>query len=501
MGLFTRLGDFEEDRRWTRVTAGPFDFDADDDKWTTDVVWSSAGRLWVALIDDTRFSDTGVYVSDNGVAGPFKEIDLDGVDEPRDPRIGIAVAPSDPSIVYVLATGPKVWRISGNSGRRVQPIPKLLFGTSDQSRYDLAVAVDPRNPNRIVLGGAGIAVSDVRSGSCLLDVGIGADGKPVTDFDEANQLGPTDDLTFIGEGVHDDVHQACFVDVPGAPAPHLWIASDGGVFRSTSADRRQRFGACNTGLAALQCGFVASHPIADGLVFTGTQDNGGANRDGANTVWRNSHRFGGDGGNVIIHPVHSRFAVGHEHNGDWSSNGQFTAPLFRPFPKAATRKALRSENREAAFYSAADIRQIGNKVQIALGTNRVWLADNWDPTVDRDMIWYTLPSGADPYEDDGTDVKQDTFKGEVGQVIACRWASDNRLVVLCKRAVLLFDCDDDGSWSAKCSRSTKRNAAISTTTTSRQVRASGCRRSAPGPMSASTTTRETAGFMSRQPVT
>jgi hypothetical protein len=110
---------------------------------------------------------------------------------------------------------------------------------------------------------------------------------------------------------------------------------------------------------------------------------------------------------------------------------------------------LKAEDNAAAFYSAGDIRQIGDKVQIALGTNRVWLADNWDPTGPRATRWYTLPSSTDPYEDYGTDVKQDTFKGGVGQVIACRWASDNRLVVLCHRAVLLFDRDDDENWERK----------------------------------------------------
>ena len=158
IGLFTRSQGFQEDRNWTRVKKGPLDFDADDDKWTTDVLWTAAGRLFVGLIDDTRFSDTGVYVSTHGVDGPFDKVDLDGIDDPRRIRIGLAVAPSDSGRVYVLTSGPKLWRIDGTSGRRIGRVPKLLFGTNDQSEYDLAIAVDPRDSNRIVLGGSAFDV-------------------------------------------------------------------------------------------------------------------------------------------------------------------------------------------------------------------------------------------------------------------------------------------------------------------------------------------------------
>ena len=135
IGLFTRTGPFQQDRPWSRVKTGPLDFDADDDKWTTDVLWTAAGRLFVGLIDDTRFSDTGVYISTHGTDGPFNKVDLDGINDPRKIRIGLAVAPNDFNRVYVLSSGPKLWRIDGTSGRRIRRVPKLLFGTGDQSEY------------------------------------------------------------------------------------------------------------------------------------------------------------------------------------------------------------------------------------------------------------------------------------------------------------------------------------------------------------------------------
>ena len=143
--MFTRQGNFQANRPWTQVKKGPLEFDADDNEWTTDVLWTASGRLFVALIDDTRFSDTGVHVSTHGVEGPFDEVNLDDIDEPRKIRIGLAVAPSDPNLVYVLTSGPKLWRITGTSGNRILRPPKLLFGNDDQSEYDLAIAVDPRD--------------------------------------------------------------------------------------------------------------------------------------------------------------------------------------------------------------------------------------------------------------------------------------------------------------------------------------------------------------------
>ena len=330
IGLFTRAQGFQVDRNWTRVKKGPLDFDADDDKWTTDVLWTAAGRLFIGLIDDTRFSDTGVYVSTHGVDGPFDKVDLDGIDDPRKIRIGLAVAPNDAGRVYVLTSGPKLWRIDGTNGRRVGRVPKLLFGTNDQSEYDLAIAVDPKDSNRIVLGGSAFDLPGNGTSGLLFSCSVQThDGNLVLDFEERNQKQPTRDPTYIGLGVHDDVHQIFFADVAPAQAPHLWIASDGGVFRSTNTDRHLTFAACNTGLAALQCGFVANHPTTDGFVFTGTHDNGILMRIG-DTIWEGSDHFRGDGGCVLVHPVHSNRVIAHEHNARWHSNSDsFTPPVFR----------------------------------------------------------------------------------------------------------------------------------------------------------------------------
>src|SRR5690606_11590082 len=160
-GLWKRQGAFVEGADWVRVTAGPFDFDADDDKWCTDVIWEPAkggtpARLWVARLDDTLFTDTGIWVSESGADGPYEKVGLS--DSDRDGRLGISVHKKDPSIVYVLGKGPRLWRIDGKTARRVRGLPKHLFGAKhDQSAYDLAVAAHPEKPDEVILGGSTVS--------------------------------------------------------------------------------------------------------------------------------------------------------------------------------------------------------------------------------------------------------------------------------------------------------------------------------------------------------
>jgi len=153
IGLFTRSGPFVEDADWTQVVVAPFNFNEASGKRITDVAWLSApARLWVAL---SGSSGTGIYTSTAGLAGPFQPITpLTNI--VQNSRLGIAVAPSDNTIVYVLGKGPGLWRISGVAATEIVGLPIHLFGEPDQSAYDLAIAVDPTNSNVVVVGGASL---------------------------------------------------------------------------------------------------------------------------------------------------------------------------------------------------------------------------------------------------------------------------------------------------------------------------------------------------------
>ena len=128
----------------------------------TDVAWI-AGRIWVA-IRQAGTALTGLWRSDAGPAGPYQEVVLPGArtgaGEPRVLRLGIAVAPSDPDVLYVLGSGPRLWRVDGPATvRRVNnPLPQELFGSAgaDSSDYALAIAVDPASPRRFLIGGMAV---------------------------------------------------------------------------------------------------------------------------------------------------------------------------------------------------------------------------------------------------------------------------------------------------------------------------------------------------------
>ncbi len=450
IGLFKRSGVFVEDSDWVRVTAGQFDFNAESGKRTTDAIWVGSGpaRLWVAL---QAGGDTAVYTSTAGPDGPYQKVTLPGVAQVG--RMGLAVAPSDPTVVYVLGSGPGLWRIAGVTPTQVQGVfPNLFISSSDQSQYDLAIAVHPDNPNIVALGGAAVNADGEPSAS-LFKCTIAPSGAGLTvGFLPANLSTPDQDPTFIGNGVHSDVHQIKFVKV-GADI-HMWVGCDGGVFRSRNAGNQYSFVAANSGLAVLQAGYVISHPANEAFAITGTQDNGALLRVG-DTVWLHNHQVGGDAGCVLIHPVKNRYFVAQYNKATWRSNGTLRPPVMRSTSSSASTSA---EAGKSFFYSTGDWRQVGatTQVRLAIGTNRVWLADTWDPQAP--TVWVTLPSRTDPRNPAGpaagNDVATDTYGEQSGKIVACRWMDDNRLLVLMQSprkdgqdsVVLMLKRRADGTW-------------------------------------------------------
>ena len=84
------------------------------------------------------------------------------------PVMPVAATPTThPQIMYVLsgANSPQLWRVDATMAKVVRNLPPPLFGgtrniganareTNDQSWYDMAVAVDPSNPQQVFIGGS-----------------------------------------------------------------------------------------------------------------------------------------------------------------------------------------------------------------------------------------------------------------------------------------------------------------------------------------------------------
>ena len=453
-GFYHHDGTNTEDEVWPRVVADPFTADEDESQVISDAIWMPRHDGEPTRIFAAWFG-RGVWMSESGATGPYEEVDLPGE---VTGRLGLAVAPSDLSTVYVLGAGPKLWRIrmtpDGPKARAVGHVPKNLFGKpgpTDQSDYDLTVAVHPTDSRRIVLGGAAAKAEGDYNAALVLCRVSDDTGAPLLDWSPANDVedpenpakptGLSMDPTWIGLGVHADVHAARFVD-NGSGQRELWIGCDGGVFRSRTtgqiqAGDRGSFTAINTGLGVLQPGYLASHPVNDTAMAAGTQDNGVIVRVGVG-VW--AMHSGGDGGGVAFHPDRPNSLAYQYTRAHWYGSGGWTNPVDRHGTPQVPVASEDAENAASSFYSGIAVtRPEDGPIRMAIGSNRVWLTDNWNPPAGTKHTWVTLPNGEDPRRDhhENTSVGVQ-YDGYDGQVIALRWMSRVRLLVLMNKAVLLY---------------------------------------------------------------
>ncbi|HLX09158.1 MAG TPA: hypothetical protein VKY89_15000 [Thermoanaerobaculia bacterium] len=260
-------------------------------------------------------------------------------------RTSLAIAPSNPNIIYAVsasnADGPNhnynqgllgVFRSEQggaagtwhpqvlNSSKDLQstllltnPVELVLqacgFGQGfplNQGWYDIIIAVDPTNSDRVFVGGIDLFRSD--------------DGGKT--FGAASYWWAQPDPSYN----HADQHALLFhPGYNGTSNQILYIGSDGGVFRTSNALAQTAQGPvtllCNdvnskVSYSGLNHGY-ASTQFYDGAVFPdgqtyfgGTQDNGtvlGTDSTGANG-WNTI--LGGDGGFVAVDPTHTNVLYG-----------------------------------------------------------------------------------------------------------------------------------------------------------------------------------------------
>ncbi len=433
----------------------------------TDLAWvtTPAGpRLWVAAAGAaTPAPVRGLWRSDNGLGGPFTRVDVTGVatDVQRASllNLGLATAPSDPTVLYVLSTGPRLWRVDGDTTvRRVRGLPVSLFGTPPgnnpgQGEYDLAVAVDPAEPLRVAVGGAS-ANSSVTPGTfsaSLYRLTLRTPAPTGTADWHTDYAGnDSADTTWIGEGVHADVHRLRWLPAVAGGGTRLHVACDGGVFVSTAGGDLTTFTSRNTGLGATEAGYLDSHPTSDGPVLIGVQDNGTQLRIG-DSVWRRANA-GSDGGGVAFDPSGSGRMMGQDSQAFWRDDADTAiTPSFR----GAAQPATAIEDNATRFYSNIAAISTGAVTQVVLGTSRVWYSEQWFRTFADNAagVWrvqaVTLPSFTDPRAGNANDTATDvlehgpvppgTLDPQCTGVRALRWAGPDRLYALMPGAAHRLD--------------------------------------------------------------
>ncbi len=192
-------------------------------------------------------------------------------------RINLALAPSDPLVLYASFVAPNgalfgMYRTTdgGATWALLAATPNYL-GT--QGWYDNCLAVDPANPNVCYAGGVFPYNASVRGVIKTTDGGASW----------------TDITAGAGGQVHPDQHVLVF-----GPDGTLWLGNDGGVWKSTNGGTGwiNR----NHGLGVTQFYTLGLHPSSASRVLGGTQDNGTLEFRGLES-W--SQVMSGDGGPTL----------------------------------------------------------------------------------------------------------------------------------------------------------------------------------------------------------
>jgi len=138
--------------------------------------------------------------------------------------------------------------------------------------FSHAVAINPSNANKIMVGGIDTYIY-------TLPASAGS-------------------LVQVGTNIHDDVHDIQF---DPSNANTVYVAGDGGIYKSTNISTSATFSNINNGLAATQ--FYASLGVSStdaGLYLGGLQDNGTVIYNG--TSWTKLSSPAGDGAAAAIDP-------------------------------------------------------------------------------------------------------------------------------------------------------------------------------------------------------
>lgn len=417
-GLFERQGSGS----WQRLAVDPF---GSLQAKCADVLWTAGDgarpeRLWVWVQGGAQ---SGLWVRDGNAASfqrilSTKSAAAAALTEAVTARATFAIAnpAAAPDQIYLFndhdkddgSGTPRLFRIACASA--AAPTVRAVTGVPDvlgrQGFYDIALAVHPTQGDRVVVGGATFPTL-TPTGQRLLASGNTDDGAIVIADVADNGSGtlvfglPATPSRMIGAGVHADVHDLVFSNA----GSRLWAACDGGVYRSDRLDSQVGFAAVNDGLSVVESNYIACHPVCEGLVVAGLQDNGVISRR-SGAVWY--HEGNGDGGGVAFDPTQPTRYLRQFFNGRW---GSFPGSLSLPLSDA--------ENKDrCAFYStpAAVAKQrpgapAGQQTftQLIVGTSRVWYTEDFGSS------WVTLPGGTLP---PAGNLDHDGF----GQKITvCRW--------------------------------------------------------------------------------
>jgi hypothetical protein len=458
------------------ANAGIFNIVIDPDDVTTTNVWAATQRglyrrptgggmaTWT-LVTDPHFTNASGPVSSMAVAGSgttkrfYVAFPGDAVYSSPDGstwtrlsglagtgRIALGVSESDPTVLYALMQDGTLNRLDGTSFSSVSGMPiytrtvsgMTVTGTAlfpgSQGWYDIAVAVDPSNPNIVYLGGDQLAI--------FKGTITGSAGSYVFPFNSANASSPWSDPTWIGSGVHSDVHAITF-GMNSAGTAHdptnVWVGSDGGLYQSTLSGGAGSFHSRNLGLAITEFSYLTQRADTDAVCFAGAQDNGTPRILGEQA---SRETAGGDGGGVVFDPNNAyrvlRQYVGTSLEVTTDGGATWSGVNFPPVTAATQAQQHAAQQEAAGFVAPLEAIANGSATLAAFGTTRLWLTPDWGAS------WVTLPAGTNPYVPATPNATQDQLDGNVVNAIA--FASPTRIFASTFLNIYRFD-QSGSTWS------------------------------------------------------
>ncbi len=230
-----------------------------------------------------------------------------------------------------------------------------------QCFYDNPVYVEPGEEQILYTGGAGASTVGV------LPVQFMRSNNGGTSF--ADKVRSADSTNAL----HADVH---FISSwPGQPN-RLWVANDGGVWRSD--DRGDNWVNVNSNLQTTQFTGCDLHPTDGRRLYSGSQDNGTQGREVANN-WK--HLDFGDGGFSKMDQgdpdnlVHTYFNQINNLIGVGFTTGGFATTMGSYLGSFAPGNGI-PINERVRFYAPIHLDR-GNSDTLYYGTNRLWRAPNF----------------------------------------------------------------------------------------------------------------------------
>jgi MYXO-CTERM domain-containing protein len=305
----------------------------------------------------------------------------DGTTTPAAFRVELAIAPSDPKVIYaspsLSANGQARGSLylSKDGGESWAEIPGAPDHCREQCDYDNAVEVHPQDPGTVYFGGSLCAVWKLTNG---------LDSKPT--FSPVSLPGKQcenpEQVWFEGN-VHPDLHAIAFA--PDNPEI-VYVASDGGL--GVSKDGGSTWTSPNEGLATLQVYSACLHPTNPKVLLGGTQDNGYLLTDGS-PAWTGI--LTGDGlgctvlssGNTVLFAVLGGLVLRTKFKGSFVDASSFSA-VFDPSCGYVGADGCG----EFHAYFPVLAQDPGNPDAVYLGSRRLWRsteggsAGSWKPVSD-----------------------------------------------------------------------------------------------------------------------